>query len=81
MARTGSTRPTVTAAQYLVPLCQEQLPDVNPICHRVLTAVTHLATQLQIRFSANQIPPQVAQRNVSQVPQARKYLILIYQVF
>ena len=77
----GSTRPTVSAAQYLVPLCQEQLPAVNPICQTVPTAVTHLATQLQIRFSANQTPPQVAQRNVSQVPQVRKYLILMYQVF
>ena len=30
-----------TAAQYLVTLCQEQLPDVNPIGHRVLTVVIH----------------------------------------
>ena len=80
MVRRGSTRSADTEAQYSVPLCQEQLPDMNPIWHRVLTVVTYLATQLQIRFSANRIPPQVAQRKVSQVPQARKYLILTYQV-
>ena len=38
--RMGSTRSTVTAAQYLVPLCQQQLPDVKPICQRVLTGHT-----------------------------------------
>ena len=33
--RSSSTRPVLSTAQYLVPLCQEQLPDMNPIWHRV----------------------------------------------
>ena len=38
-----------TAAQYSVPLCQEQLPDVNPIWYRVLTVVTHcVSTSYQV---------------------------------
>ena len=53
-----------TILQYLVPLCQEQLLDMNPTWHRVLTVVTHLASQLQIRSSANQISPQVTQTKV-----------------
>ena len=40
MVRRGSTRSADTEAQYSVPLCQEQLPDMNPIWHRVLTEVT-----------------------------------------
>ena len=40
MARSSSTRPVLTTAQYLVPLCQEQLSDMNPIWHRVLTMIT-----------------------------------------
>ena len=32
-----------------MPLCQEQLPDVNPIWYRVLTVVTHcVSTSYQV---------------------------------
>ena len=43
MARSSSTRPVLTTDQYLVPLCQEQLLDVNPIWHKVLPIVHHMS--------------------------------------
>ena len=47
MVRRSPRRSADTAAQYLVPLCQEQLPDVNPIWHRVLTVVTPLCPKFR----------------------------------
>ena len=69
-----------TAAQYLVPLCQKQLPDVNPIWHRVLTVVTP-CVPTQLWPSANFNLLQVIQAKASQVPLAKSYLILTYQIF
>ena len=43
MVRRSPRRSADTAAQYLVPLCQEQLLDVNPIWHKVLPIVHHMS--------------------------------------
>ena len=48
----GSAQRSVeTAAQYTVPLCQEQLQDVNPIWHRVQTMVTSYVPMSEQVFS------------------------------
>ena len=80
MARSSSTRPVLTTDQYLVPLCQEQLPDMNPIWHRVLTMITP-CVPTQLWPSANLNMPQVAQRKASQVPPMKTLCFWIIQYF
>ena len=63
-----------TAAQYSVPLCQEQLPDMNLIWHRVLTVVTPCVSTSDQAIRVNL---KFTQRKNSQVPPAKSYLILI----
>ena len=73
-------RSSDTAAQYMVPLCQEQLPDANPIWHRV-QPMSHHVSQHRNMSSANINLPEVAQRKDSQVLPVKSYLILAYQTF
>lgn len=62
-------------------LCQEQLPDVNPIWHRVSAYGHTMCPNVRTGLQQTLISPQVAQRKDSQVPPAKDYLILTYQTF